>query len=49
MRKIEKIPRGIRGEKSSTNVRQGEFLESNLINWSTSKSQKEDGTRCLEG
>ena len=34
--KIEKVPRGIRGEKSS---RHGKFEEFGLNNWSISKSQ----------
>ena len=36
--KIEKVPRGIRGEKSSKE-RHGNFEKSGLNNWSISKSQ----------
>ena len=34
--KIEKVPRGIQGEKSSKD----KFEESGLNNWTTSKTQK---------
>ena len=38
-RKIEKVPRGIQGEKSSKDTASSRNLVS-IINWSTSKSQK---------
>ena len=37
----------IRGEKSSKDM--GKFEEFGLNNWSISKSQMGDGTRCPEG
>ena len=44
--KIEKVPRGIQDEKSSKDMASSRNL---VNNWSTSKSQKGDGTRCPEG
>ena len=45
--KIEKVPRGIRGEKSSTDMASSRNLVSTI--WALASPKMGDGTRCPEG
>ena len=47
LRKIEKVPRGIRGEKSSKDMASSRNLVSTIVALASPKLG--DGTRCPEG